>query len=575
MGGERRARVEGPGVSDRSRGPTAAAQPVKLAPASALNQPLHASEVSTFVRILNRYILKEHLGPLLFAGSSLTSLMLLNYIAKEFGKLVGKGLGWGVIGEFFLLAIPFTVAMTLPMAVLVSTLYAFGRLASENEITALRASGIGIRELLVPVMIGGLALSLVMVAFNDQVLPRANHRLRNLQEDIAQKKPTFALRPQVINAIQEGRLYLRAGRVDASTNRLYEVAIFDLADPSKRRTIYADSGDLALTNSGADLRMTLHTGYMQEVSRAKPGDLQRLFYVTNIIRVKGIGNSLKRNENDYRGDREMSVCEMSAQVGTLRKERAQVAHEFEASLENQARILATGRTRRADPSPVTVAEPPSIDRVYCGMVAWALGLVPGAKPPVVPGAPPLLPGSVDPTRIVPVATPSPVGAASRVFPMEQAVDGGASLAVATNSADVARIRILTADQGIDSLAVEIHKKFALSFACFVFVLFGAPIALRFPRGGVGLTIGVSLFVFALYYVGLIAGEALADRDLLPPWFAMWATNLIFLVIGLGLLRTVGNEGVSSRGGEMAERVGAWRDRLVGRLRRPVRAGATA
>jgi lipopolysaccharide export system permease protein len=532
------------------------------------------------VRILNRYVLKEHLGPLLFAGSALTSLMLLNYIAKEFAKLAGKGLGWGVIGEFFVLAIPFTVAMTLPMAVLVATLYAFGRLAAENEITALRASGIGIRDLLVPVMIGGMVLSFVMVAFNDQVLPRANHRLRNLQEDIAQKKPTFALRPQVINTIQEGRLYLRAGRVESSSNRLHEVAIFDLGDPSKRRTIYADSGDLALANDGADLRMTLYHGYMQEVSRSTPGDLQRLFYVTNVIRVKGIGNQLKRNDNDYRGDREMSVCEMGAQVNTLARERAQVEREFTQQLVNQVRILSTGRSMRPDNTAASYHETPSIDRIYCGAVAWAASLMPGAKPPAAPPALPgqVLPGQVDPTRVAP-PPPLPGSATdtmTRKFHTEVvAQDFGATLAATNNSVDVARIRLITADQGIDSLSVEIHKKFALSFACFVFVLFGAPIALRFPRGGVGLTLGVSLFVFALYYVGLIAGEALADRDLLPPWLAMWSTNLIFLTIGLALLTTVGNEGVSSRGGEMGERLGEWRDKVVGIFRRTPRAEARA
>ena len=115
--------------------------------------------------------------------------------------------------------------------------------------------------------------------------------------------------------------------------------------------------------------------------------------------------------------------------------------------------------------------------------------------------------------------------------------------------------------------MEIHKKFALSMACFVFVLFGAPIALRFPRGGVGLTIGVSLFVFALYYIGLIAGEAFADRDFLPPWIAMWGTNLIFMAVGLALVRTVGSEGVSARGGEMSERLEALRDRWRVRWRR--------
>ena len=71
--------------------------------------------------------------------TALTSLLLLQYIAKRFGELVGKGLPWSVIGEFLVLSLPLTIALSLPMAVLVATLYAFSRLAAENEITAMKA----------------------------------------------------------------------------------------------------------------------------------------------------------------------------------------------------------------------------------------------------------------------------------------------------------------------------------------------------------------------------------------------------------------------------------------------------
>jgi lipopolysaccharide export system permease protein len=170
------------------------------------------------VKILDKYVLKEHVGPLTFALTALTSLLLLNYVAKQFGNLVGKGLPWTVIAEFFMLSVPFTVAMTLPMAVLVSVLYAYSRLASENEITALKASGIGMVRMLVPVLLGASVLALAMIAFNDQVLPRANHRLRVLQGDIARKKPTFALREQVINEVSPGKLFLRAGHIEENSN---------------------------------------------------------------------------------------------------------------------------------------------------------------------------------------------------------------------------------------------------------------------------------------------------------------------------------------------------------------------
>ncbi len=74
------------------------------------------------MKIINRYVLKEHVGPFVFALSALTSLLLLQYIARRFGDLVGKGLSWQIIVEFFVLSLPFTMAMTLPMAVLVAVL---------------------------------------------------------------------------------------------------------------------------------------------------------------------------------------------------------------------------------------------------------------------------------------------------------------------------------------------------------------------------------------------------------------------------------------------------------------------
>src|SRR5262249_47050593 len=149
----------------------------------------------------NKHVLNEHVGPFLFSLTALTSLMLLQYVARKFGDLVGKGLSWKVIAEFFVLSVPFTVAMTFPMAVLVAVLYAFSRLGAENEITALKASGISTRSLMTPVLLASALLAVGMVAFNDQVLPKSNHRLATLQIDIVRTKPTFALKEGVVNEV--------------------------------------------------------------------------------------------------------------------------------------------------------------------------------------------------------------------------------------------------------------------------------------------------------------------------------------------------------------------------------------
>jgi lipopolysaccharide export system permease protein len=113
-------------------------------------------------------------------------------------------------------------------------------------------------------------------------------------------------------------------------------------------------------------------------------------------------------------------------------------------------------------------------------------------------------------------------------------------------------RVQEADRRGDRYAVEVHKKWAISLACISFVIVGIVLALRFPRAGIGLVIGGGLAVFAIHYVGLTAGESLADRGLVSPWLAMWIPNILLTVLGvIGLLR-VSRESGSTRGGDFQE-----------------------
>jgi lipopolysaccharide export system permease protein len=191
--------------------------------------------------------------------------------------------------------------------------------------------------------------------------------------------------------------------------------------------------------------------------------------------------------------------------------------------------------------------------------AGAIGQ-PVTAQPVPPGQ--ALPGQPAPPSTIPAgATSGAVTAAAA----EQAMPG----AMVT----VARLRLNDTATAMNGYDIEIHKKFALAVACIVFVLLGAPVALRFPRGGVGLVIGISLFVFALYYCFLIAGEELATRGYLPPWLSMWAANVLFGAVGVVLAARMGRESGSARGGGIGEWVWAWRHRRA--MRRAARAAAGA
>ena len=568
----------------RSRTPDGAPSVTRPAKPSALNLTIDGAEFQT-VKILSKYALREHLGPLLFSLTALTSLLLLNYIAKNIGNLVGKGLPWSVIGEFVGLSVPFTFAMTLPMAVLVAVLYAFSRLAAENEITAMKASGVSLARLLIPTLVAASALSLFMIAFNDQVLPRSNHQLRTLMEDIARKKPTFALHAQVINEVSPGKLYLRAGQLDESSDRMREVVIYDLGDASRRRTIYADSGTMGLTAEGdleAQSLSRRHTGRAEGEPRraaahllygepcACPGCRQYAHsvderHVQERARDVGVrdaaggrrrragrrrgssGDALPDSQRRaHRGDRH--ECHSTTASGwaeqplpTQTERRSAVLRSARQGDPGTSRRhhAGWGQPSRDDCSGAGASEPrasvcgSSGSRAVRRSAAVRRGLPPsaGVPSPVHAAPPPIPPMNARPT-FAPPPRPTTI---SQVIP----ISAVATLNTLSASLDADRARIEDNRRTNATYDVEIQKKFAISVACAIFVLLGAPIALRFPRGGVGLVIGVSFAVFGLYYVGLIAGEPLAQNGTVSPFWAMWASNVIFLVVGLALLARVG------------------------------------
>ena len=507
------------------------------------------------MRIISRYLLRQHIAPLGFALAALTSLMLLNQIAKQFGSLVGKGLPATVILEVFVLSVPFIVAVTLPMAVLVAVLYTFSHLAADNEITALRASGVSMERLLAPAIAGAAFVSLLAFLWSDQLLPRSNHRLRTLLVDIQRKKPSFTLREQVINEVVARQFFLRAARIDPATNRLRDVTIYDLEDPERRRVITADSGHMAYTPGGQDLYLTLFDGDIQEVKRAEPGQFSRTFYKENIIRVAGIGNTLVRTVDDqYHSDREMSVCQMERVVRLARAEEARARTATRRAVSTELYRLVGLADSAADP---TVADsglsPPSL---ACRLLARVGGwLTPDSA----------MAAQVPRSSQVPARRPRSPKARTRTAFDTAAVDldslEQAAPAVpgqvrpfvpSSPRATEEEQRTRAARQRAAMYLVEIHKKLAIAAACFVFTLVGVPIALRFPRGGIGLVIGVSLSVFTIYYVGLIGGEELGDRLIVSPFVSMWIPNIAFTLLGIAGWLVVRRETGTARGGDWSD-----------------------
>lgn len=420
------------------------------------------------MKVLTRYLLLSHAGPLLFAFVALTGVILINTLARSMADLAGKGLPTQVFVEFFILSLPANIALTLPMSVLVAVLYVFSQMAAENEITALRASGVDLRRMVLPLVFAASVVAAGMIWFNNEVLPAANYRWRMLMADVAQTSPLLALQPQIINSLSSGdgahQYYIQAGDIDEAGNRLFDVSIFDISEPNVARTIYADSGLMQQSADGTDMMLTLFDGKVRELKGSEPDAFQQILFERQVLRIPEVRQRLERSAaGGRRTDRDMPASMMRATVDSLRAELV----ELEARKDQ------------------------------------------------------VLPPSAGVSEEVEVR--------GRMVPFGQA-------------------RVDNVMREIRRYQVEIQKKYSIAVATLVFVLIGVPLALRFPRGGVGMVIAASLSIFSIYYVGLIGGEALADQGFMPPWMAMWLTNGLFGTLGLIGLWRMGREQSTGRGG---------------------------
>ncbi|MFW5904667.1 MAG: LptF/LptG family permease [bacterium] len=466
------------------------------------------------MRILSRYVIRAHVGPFIFAFSAVTGLLFLNAVAQRMEDLVGKGLELSVILEFMLLSLPHIVALTFPMSVLVAVLYAFSDMTGHNEVMALAAGGIHPARMLVPVLGAGLVLTGTMLYFNDQVLPESNHRLSSLLGDVGSKSPTLELREEVINEVHtadDSRYFLRARDIDQATNRLIEVTIYDLTRSGETRTIVAEEGEMAFTQDRSDLYLTLQDGVIYETTEEQPGEFRRLYFDTQVLPFRGVGAQLERRTGGgSRGEREMTSAMLQERIDENLSDLEGVADDME-----QASVDAVeGALAVAADDAIILSDGDDLDLQHDPVSSELLSQM-----------------RVNHTRW--------------------------------------RVHY----ESVYRYRVEIYKKHAIAFACLVFVLLGMPLAIRYPQGGVGMVIALSVGIFFLYWMGLIVGERFADRGQIHPWLAMWAPNIILLIPALHLLRRMGSEIGTTRGSrwdEIRYRAG----RLVGKVVRPRKTGGS-
>ncbi len=456
------------------------------------------------MKTLNRYIIREHVGPFVLALAILTFLFLMNELIDILDMVIGKGLEVPIVLELLLYNVAWMLALTVPAAVLVSVLMSFGRLSADGEITALSSSGISHIRLLLPVLIPAGLICAFQVYFNDQILPEFNYRTKTLTSSIQMKQPALALAPGVfIESLNGYTLFLE--EVDQETSLANGVTIvqylnFNAPDPP--RIIRAAWGHISIDSlTGEDLNLDLRNGTVTEIQGGQTR-IQQFDQMKTFINAAGL--QLQRVDTGVRGDRELPIRDM----------------RIRAANRDSSRALALSRLGELPR--------PFINRVVRGDS---------------------------------VALPDR-GRALQVS--GRIVTAHKALFEHLKSAEQQRLYNL---KHRNRYLVEIHKKWAIPFACLAFVLIGLPLGVMTRSSGMVAGFGYALLFYIIYWIFLIAGEDLGDRNLIAPWLGMWLPNMVIGVIGVFLLLRGRRRQTVIQWGEIARkipgRLGAW---LAERLR---------
>jgi lipopolysaccharide export system permease protein len=428
--------------------------------------------------------------PFIAALSVITFLFVVDFIVQLLDSVLSKGLPLNVILEIFVLNLAWMLALSIPMAVLVASLMAFGRFSADHEITTIKAAGISPFALMRPVLIFSILIMVLLTLFNNWVLPEANHRAAALMQDISRKKPqAFIDAGRLITQFPGVQIWI--DHIDPVTGRIYGIQIYELDKKSPPRLIMADSGNIQYTNMGGALLLHLMDGENHIPDDEEPDRYFRIRFRSQEFTIENVDDRLERRDRTYRSDREMPIEDMFEVVQNA-SEKYEVLKSDNASalwndLDMMIQLLKKADSTKSDTLEANLVTDPNI------------AVAAGVKDPE----------------------------SQRELLMRR-IKGQELQRLKNLKRTVQKMEYQ--EKKIAQYWVEIHKKFSIPVACLVFVLVGAPLGIMARKGGIGTGVIYSLFFFILYWACLIGGENLADKLYITPAMAMWSPNL---VIGLG------------------------------------------
>ena len=268
---------------------------------------------------LYRYLMKELFPSFLLGVVGFTFILLTGRILQLTELFVNKGIPLGFILKLLYFLLPSFLVLTIPMATLLSVLLTFNRLSSDNEITALKASGVSLYQMTPPVLLLALSTTLATTFLSLYSLPRANQASRSLLYEMASSRAHAGVRERVFNDEFEG-LVLYVERVTPRTFQWENVFISDSRNAAETHTIIARQGMVLSDPHLFIVTLRLKNGAIHKLGD-QPNAYEKIDFNTYDLRLD-LKTGLKEQKSAEKHPADMSLSELTGAVQALRSKKA-------------------------------------------------------------------------------------------------------------------------------------------------------------------------------------------------------------------------------------------------------------
>lgn len=473
------------------------------------------------------------MGPFILTFLVVVFILLNIHMLKYFDDIIGKDLGWDVIGTLLFYFAIFNTPVALPLAVLLSSLIAFGNLGEHFELTAVKSLGISLVRALVPIFVFVLFVTGFAFYTGNYLVPKAALEAYSLLYDIKQKKPALDLKEGAFtSSIPDISIKVNDRLPDGKTIR--DVIIYDHRNKTgNKEVIVADSGRMYTILNDQYLKLELFSGYSysegngQQDITGRPGATETMsktkFSQSNLVFDLSSFGLMRTDKKWFQGNRIMrNMGELDVDMDSMRQE-------------SKKQMLALYQTKEGffsyHTKVDTIKLPPDLQK-FKEQRDSALSIKNSTA--IV---------SQYQQSLLPPPNPSAKAVAYSdslfAIPFNKGSEVTAALTNARNVAN--QLRNINAhfegnDEEFKVFQIQWHKILALSIACLAMFFIGAPLGAIIKKGGLGMPVLASILFFIVFYVLNLLGEKWGKQGVLPVPVGIWMANVILFGFGMIFLR---------------------------------------